>query len=218
LIITTGILFYSCKHENEVPAEVGYNYFPSNIGHWVLYQVDSIYYDDFSHQIKEYHFLLKEVVESSYLDNQNRLTQRIERYKKIDTLPFVLYDVWVSNLTSSTAEKVEENIRYIKLQFPIIDDQIWNGNAFNNLDELEYKYDNLSELYNVNGVNYDTTVTVLQKMENYLTQESNQVEVYAKNIGLIYKRFKDVKKYPNPEMDSIISGIDYTYKIISYGN
>ncbi|NTW33300.1 MAG: hypothetical protein HGB12_11880 [Bacteroidetes bacterium] len=218
VIFCTGLCFFSCKHEDVPPLDVGYEYFPSNTGHWVLYQVDSTYYDDYTHQVKEYHFFMKEIIESTYLDNENRPTQRIERYKQIDTLPFILQDVWYSNLTSSTAEKVEENIRYVKLQFPINEGEIWNGNVFNNLDELNYKYENVYELYTVNGVTYNPTVTVIQKMVNYLTEESNMTEVYAKNIGLIYKKFKDVKKYPAPGLDSIIGGVDYTYKIISYGN
>jgi hypothetical protein len=219
LICLAGILFYSCKHETIDPVDVGYGYYPSNIGHWVLYDVDSIYYDGFTHTVNKYKFKINEKVESTFYDNQNRLTQRLERYKQsTDSTNWFLKDVWVSNLTSTSAEKVEENVRFIKLVFPVNSSQIWNGNALNSQGEMDYEYDNIFQPFTVNGVTYDSTVTVIQNIDSNLIYVKYMVEVYAKNIGLIYRRFKDVEKQPDPQHDSITSGIDYTYRIISFGN
>ncbi len=219
LLCIAGFCLFSCKHETIAPNDVGYGYFPSNTGHWVLYEVDSTYYDGFTHTINKYHFKINEKNESTYLDNQNRPTQRIERYKKTtDTTDWFLKDVWAANLTPSTAEKVEENTRYVKLVFPIFDEQIWNGNALNILGAHDYKYNNVFKPYTVNGVTFDSTITVIQDIDSNNVWVKNKVEVFAKNIGLIYKRFKDVNKFPNLQHDSITSGIDYTYRIITYGN
>jgi hypothetical protein len=161
-------------------------------------------------------------LESTYLDGQGRPTQRIERYRQVDTLPFYLKDVWASTLTSSTAEKVEENVTFVKLIFPVVNGHTWNGNALNNINSIDpqpdYEFDNVNEPFTVDGVTFDSTVTVIQNIDSNLIFVKKQFEVYAKNAGLIYRRFRDVEKNPNPLHDTIVSGVDYSYKIISYGN
>jgi hypothetical protein len=222
IVAITFLLFISCKkHETEKPMDVGYGYFPTNIGHWVLYDVDSTFYDDYHYTHYHYHYTIKEYIESTFLDNQNRPTQRIERYKTIDTIPTYIANVWSANLTSSNAEKVEDNIRYVKLIFPIADGQTWNGNAFNTLGEQEYKYDNVFAPYTINGLSFDSTVTVLQDdivPDTNLIDVKIEKEIFAKNVGMIYKRYRNVH-YPNTAFSpDTISGVDYTYKIISFGN
>jgi hypothetical protein len=209
--------FASCKHETEPPVDLHNDYFPTNIGHWVTYEVDSTYYDDFNNSIEIYHYYIKELNESSFLDNQNRPTIRLERYKNVDSI-WHLSRVWTSNLTKTTAEKIEENIRFIKLIFPISDEQEWNGNAFNSLGEQNYKYTNIFQPFTVNGITFDSTVTVIQAKDSSGLTVNNQIEVFAKNVGLIYKYYKSVG-LDFPVFPTLIdSGKIYTYKIINYGN
>ena len=214
------LLLYSCKkHETLSPVDVGYSYYPSNVGHWIEYDVDSTYYDGFTHTVRNFQFKLNEKVESTFLDNQNRPTQRLERWvQKNDTLSWYLRNVWASNLTSSTAEKVEDNIRYVKLIFPIAEGQTWNGNAQNSLGSEDYTFNNTYQPYTVNAITYDSTITVIQNNDSNLIYVKYMVEVYAKNIGLIYKKYRDIQKQPNLQHDSIIGGVDYTYRIRSFGN
>ena len=219
VVVISFLVFFSCKHEKDSPRDVGYGYFPTNPGHWVLYAVDSTHYDSFAHTKTFYHYLIKELIESTFMDNQNRPTQRIERYETYDTLPTYLKDVWVSNLTSTSAEKVEENIRYVKLIFPVADGQTWNGNAYNTLGQQDYKYDNVFAPYSINGLSFDSTVTVIQDKDTNMVTVKDESEIYAKNVGMIYKKYRYVGKFPSPLYpDSVIGGVDYTYKIISFGN
>jgi hypothetical protein len=215
------IFFAACKNEDIAPMDMGYEYFPSNPGHWVVYDIDSTFYDDFNDTIINYHYQIKELVESTFLDNQNRITQRIERYKSTDSVNWHLVEVWSSNITSSTAEKIEENVRFVKLIFPIVDGKSWNGNAFNSLNGSnypDYEYDNIYDSYIVNGSNFDSTVKVIQNYENNAIQQYDQFEVYAKNIGLIYKKYKMININFNSEQSTpTYQGVDYTYKIVSYG-
>ena len=144
VVIASGI--FSCKKDGKVP-NMGYNYFPDKQGMYVVYDVDSFYYDDFNDVVDTTKFLLKEKIESIYTDNQGRPTIRLERYVKYyDTLvpyssmPWTLRDIWAENKTASTTEKVEENQRYIKLAFPVKEAQTWDGNAQNNLGADNYSY------------------------------------------------------------------------------
>jgi hypothetical protein len=216
LLLFFSFAIFSCKHETLKPVDLSNDYYPSNIGHWVTYKVDSTLYNDNDGSVTNYHYTIKEFIESKYLDIQNRPTLRIERFINTDS-SWRICDVWASNLTLTTAEKVEENIRFVKLIFPIVNGQVWNGNAFNSLEPQEYKYANVFHPYTVDGITFDSTVTIIQANDT-IQNTKYQLEVYAKNIGLIYKRYKDVKTDFPFHPDSIVKGTDYTYKIIDFGN
>ncbi|MEI6765235.1 MAG: hypothetical protein WCM76_06300 [Bacteroidota bacterium] len=210
-------IFAGCKKDSVLPpVDMGYRYFPVNVGHWVLYQVDSTNWNDFTGAVDTFQFQIKETVESEYLDNEGRPTARLERYKKMsDTSSWYLADVWVMNLTQSTAEKVEENIRFVKMIFPTKSGLVWNGNIYNTLGKQDYEYKQFNKPYIANNIQYDSTVTVLQANEITLISEDIANEVYARDIGMIYKKYRSIVKKPTGEIEK---GKDYTYTILSYGN
>ena len=203
LIFLSGIIISinSCKEEVvEPPINDDNLYFPSNIGHFIVYDVDTSYYDKAISEGKtaRNHYQIKEIVESDFTDGTGRNTQRIERYFKInDTLNWELKDVWYSNLTSDDAEKVEENQRYVKLRFPIVSQMHWNGNLYNILDQEEYRYTSINTPYTVNGIVFPNTVTVTQIDDFSVIHRNYAIEVYAKNVGMIYKKTIIVTKEPD---------------------
>jgi hypothetical protein len=133
-------MLHACSKDKEVvQVEIGYEYFPDEVGNFIIYQVDSIHYNDFTLSIDTFKFQIKEKISENFTDLSNRVTQRIERfYRKNETENWVLKDVWFSNKTNNSAEKVEENIRFVKLVFPLKKDNEWNGNRYNQLGEKTY--------------------------------------------------------------------------------
>lgn len=63
---------------------------------------------------------------------------------------------WASNKTVTAAEKVEENVRFVKLAFPVKDEQVWNGNAQNTLDGWNYSYQFFDRPRTVGGITFDS--------------------------------------------------------------
>lgn len=218
VVTTVGVLlFSSCKKEKVViTPEMGYNYFPFHVGHWVTYKVDSIHYNDFTTKSDTSHFLVKEYYESMFNDLSGRPTIRIERHRKDnDTTNWYIKDVWYANCNAFAAEKIEENVRFVKLIFAVEKEKKWNGNVYNTLVSQTYNYKNVDEAYNINNLMFDSTLTVMQKDVQTLISSDYQKEVFARNIGLIYKKFVQLKR----KIDgTIISGTDYTYTIVSWGN
>ncbi len=147
--------FVSCKRQVIPPddVELGKEYFPLTIGHSVEYDVDSIKYNDFNKTIDSFHYELKDVIQGEFLDNEGRKSFTVNRFKRQDdTYP------WVENLTyyiTETAfniEVIEDNLRIIKMVFPVKTNTKWNGNIFlptTLIPELkwlsgwEYKYVNI---------------------------------------------------------------------------
>ena len=76
--------------------------------------------------------------------------------------------------------------------FPIHNQQYWDGNAFNTENKWEYSYDDIHQPYSVGGVSFDSTVTVFQRDELNSIKYEVASEVYAANIGMIYKTYTNL--------------------------
>lgn len=214
----------NCKKKDTNIPDVGYGYFPTTQKQYIIYQVDSAYYDTFNTEIDSFSYQVKEVIESEILDNAGRKTLRLERYyRKNANSAWQIKDVWVANKTNKNVEKTEENLKFIKLVFPVKEGTKWNGNIYNTLGAQEYKYKDLNKRMSMSGYDFDSTVTVLQIADSSLIEKKFQYEIFAKNIGMIYKKFVDVKDQ-SYEIDFSLTfnqridiGVDYSYKIIEYG-
>jgi len=220
----------ACKKDEDVsPPDVGYEYFPDVVGHYVIYEGDSITYkDDLQEDPDTFRFLTKELIESVYTDNEGRPTLRIQRFTKWynDTIPYeqmqwIHTDIWSANRTSTTAERVEENIRYVKLSFPVKENSSWNGNAFNFLEAWEYEYDEVDEQETINSNSFDSVATVIQSNVENLVDKKYAIEKYAKNVGLVYKEYMVLKKQPRDSTDfppyNDTSGVWFRLKVRSWG-
>jgi len=215
----------SCKKQTEsISVDLGYEYFPNTIGNYVIYQVDSLYYNDFTSTIDTFNFQMKEKITENFNDLSQRVTQRIERfYRKNESDDWLLKDVWFANRTANSAEKVEENIRFVKIIFPLKLNNIWNGNRFNNLGEQNYSLSKLHEKFNLDNLKFDSIVYITQENDSNLIEKKIAYEVYAKHIGLVYKKQinifdkNSVINYTLPLDLRANSGFSVIYKAIKYG-
>jgi hypothetical protein len=216
-----------CKKDKSVHSDAGYGYFPTTVGHFVIYDVDSTIYNAFNHDTVYYRYQLKELIESEFQDNEGRVSQRVERYVRsynptipYDSLPWTLKNVWYVTRTSQHAELVTGNIRYVRLIFPVIDQAAWNGNAQNTQGDWEYQYQGVHLPFNGGNVHSDSSATVIEKDETDLLNRRYYKEVYAKNIGLVLRQIIDVydtKITPVPVIHRIKGGVIYMAVVHSYG-
>ncbi len=204
LVLITGMVsFFACKKdESTTTVDLGYNYFPLNIGSEKIFQVDSIGWlgftfnpQDSTVEIDTVSYQVKEIVESFFTDNSGRNTARIVRYRRADSShPWEIYKISSANLTATTGETFEDNTRYIKLVFPVKENETWHGNAFNSKDSSvvwEYSYENVNEPSSINSLSFDSTLTVLQYEEDNCVNYRNYTEKYAAGVGLYSKEYRD---------------------------
>ena len=215
--ILISTLFFSCKKDkNTATPNFNYNYANLKVGKYVIYNVDSITFNDFTGTVDTSKFQIKEVLASNYTDLEGDNAFKIIRYKKdIDSLTWVLTDVWDCKITTRTYEKVVENVRYIKMIFPIRLNQTWNGNSKNNLGNLTYEFTSVHQPEVIGGNALDSVSTVLQNDNINLVQEEYAEEKFAANIGLVYK--KNISKIRS-DLSSPWSGYDVTMTLLTYGN
>lgn len=182
------------------PTKLYTEYFPDNVGNWVEYEARSIVHTAFGSDTTYY--FLKEIYTEEFIDNSGNRALRLERLWKTNFSDnYVIKDVWYANRTDLRAEKVEENIRFFKLMFPITKGKKWNGNAFNTLDKWDYSYDSVHVFKHFNGLNFDSTVTVNQINNINPFQRQVAFEIYANHIGLIRKSYININNNVGDELE-----------------
>lgn len=212
----------ACHKENIVPADVEFSadkqYFPLENGKSLIYKVTEITIDKPSDYYDTIVYYLRERTDIPFIDNEGDTAYRIERFKSQTTSNWTISDAWEAKLTTYTAEKVEENQRFIKIKFPLAIGKYWNGNLKNELDDKDCTITSLSSKYKNENIQLDSCLSITR--DSSVTQISKQydVETYARNIGLVYKEITDINSqeviYGVPIENRIYRGTIYRQELI----
>lgn len=223
------LLLVSCKKKKEEEASVlGLDYYPTTLGRFVEYDVDSTIYNDLPADTIFYKYRIKEKLTENFTDNQGKPAIRLERYikkfnpaKSYDSIPYAIKEVWMVNADSKSIQVVESNIRFTKIIFPVSLNSSWNGNANNNLGESIYTYFYIDKSEAINGKSLSSVLAVKQKDDKTLISKQYNIEKYAKGIGLVYKEIQDI--YSNGVVSGVAienrieKGLIYKQTLIRYG-
>ena len=224
LLLVATFTFVSCHKENEKPADIEFaadkQYFPLETNKSLIYKVTEITIDKPSDYYDTAIYFLRERTDIPFIDNEGDTAYRIERYKSpTQNYNWTISDVWESKITTYTAEKVEENQRFIKLKFPLAIGKYWNGNLKNDLDDKDCTITSLSATYNNESIHLDSCLSITR--DSSVTQISKQydVEIYARGIGLVYKEITDINSqeviYGVPIENRIHRGTIYRQELIT---
>jgi hypothetical protein len=158
----------------------------------------------------------------------------IDRYFKRDTsdLQWKRLNTWTAANQGNQATRTEENLKFVKLQFPVTEKLRWDGNRFFDQNQTIIvanqamriypgwvsKVENLAAKVTVNGKEYtackinvaDGTSTIGVR---YFT------EYYVKNIGLVKREMTildgDNTRPNDPWVDKAKAGFVHTLELIS---
>ena len=205
-LLTIFVVMLSCKNETEeLNLDYGYEYFPIEVNRSVTYQVDTTFYDDFADTVYTVTSQVKEViVAEDSTDLEGRPQVRIERYERADantSWENIIPRVWYAVRSEMEAERIEENLRFLKLIFPVQNDRKWAGNAYIDtnderwayLDDWQYTYTEVGVAQTINGQSFDKTATVIQNDYCNLQQRLYGKEIYAEGVGLVYKELMNLQ-------------------------
>ena len=184
------------------------SYINFTTGKYIDYQLDSaIYYNDGATIIESTN-IIREEIGRKFIDDAGNESYEILRYiYQADINQWSLTDVWAYKITSRSIDKIEENLRTINIAYPINPLSLWDGTSYiettqkipytDRVAEIiqKYKgwnffYENINKTFKVDETTYDNTITVIQvdnENEKNKIERRYSKEVYAKNIGLIYK-------------------------------
>ena len=235
IVFLALFVLVSCKkNAPEDPPDVGYDYAPTTLGKYVIYDVDSTVFDDFKMDTTYFKYRIKEKLEEDLIDNEGRPAIKLVRYIKLfnplvsyDNIAWTIKDVWMFTKTKTTLEVVEEDVRFTKLIFPVKEDASWNGNAHNTIGDWEYVYNYINRKEVINGTMFDNVLYVEQKDDNSKNAIRRQyfIEKYTKGVGLVHREIKDL--YSNtikvlngavvPVEQRIEKGVIYKQTYVTHG-
>jgi hypothetical protein len=206
LLALISLAFVCCKKKEspELPVYY-YSYYPVEVGNWISYEVMQIEHTNLGSDTLTY--LLKEKITEEFIDDAGDQSYRIERlWKFTQDESYSVKDIWYTTVYATRADKIEENVRFTKLIFPINMDKRWNGNAFNTLEKWDYKYDSLHLAKTINGLQFDSTIQVNQSNVINPFQQKVASEIYANHVGLVHKSYKNIDNGIGRELYMTVSG------------
>jgi hypothetical protein len=210
LTVGSGLFFASCEKETSGYEDMtnGKEFMPLEIGRYILYDVDSVIWDDFLRAEIHHHSQQRYEVVDTFRDDANRLSYVINVLSRPSAqFPFKPDNVIHVTPTETTMEYKQRNINFIKLIFPVENGRAWDGNAkiplgdadyeeYNN-PKWKYEYSKLGESFDPGNNFYQNSVTV-----NHIDDQLNDPdvdttayayknysqEVYAYNVGMVYRQ------------------------------
>jgi hypothetical protein len=230
IICACLFLSASCTKKRLAPEDIslGLEYYPTTLGKYVIYDVDSCIYVQIPKDTFVYRYRIKEKLGEQFTDNLGQPTIKIERFIKkynpsvpYDSMPWTPKEVWMVNATNRSIQVSERDLRYTKLIFPVQQYAKWNGNAFNSMGEWMYSYESIDKPEQINQLQLQDVLHVKQR--DFYTQIAylKHFEKYAKGIGLVYREIIDV--YSNAVVSGVLTqdrieyGLVYRQSIVSYG-
>ena len=162
------------------------------------------------------------MVGPAYTDVTGQAAHSIRRYRRMtESQPWQADSLWSARVTANEAIRTENGRDLIKLVFPVHDQLRWNGNRRNAAGEDEYEIRNNGQPFRVLDKPFDQTVTVVAQDDSTLLGQDKRVEVYARQVGLIYKeRLQLVYCSSTPACvgkTQIAYGLRQRYRIRQYG-
>jgi hypothetical protein len=215
ILIAILLVFVACK-KDETNIDKQTEYFGLIEGLFVEYQVTYMFHDSLLQKHDTINYQFKTLIGDTIVDNVGRIAREFHRFqRKNSSLPWEETDIWTSIIVDGRAELVEENQRKVKLVFKPTLEKVWNINAFNNLGKVEAFYSSIDESKTINNLTFEKTLTVEEEDFTTLIETRRKYEVYAKDVGMISKTFKDLEfKFGSSKP---IKGEEYYFNVINYG-
>lgn len=207
VVACLGLLLDACKDNVEdYNIDFRYSYYPVDSGHYLVYDVDSIFSYNSNFEKDTVSYQMMEVVGDTFYDGSNELNYELNIYRRPNSNSQWTYDrKWYVKKTNINIQKSEDDIRFVKVVFPPANDMTWNGNIYvptsepyRDFKDWEYRYDKVDEPYQINGFNFDSSVTVVCVNDSTFVSKHLRKEVYAKHVGLVFEEFQ-IKQKQFPE-------------------
>ncbi len=208
-------MFLSCEEDKDVVSIfLGKQYFPVNLNAEWVYQIDSIHYDDFSQTIDTFSFHRKLQVVEVTEDLEKRTAFRLAVLERADDSSLWKQKRFIRwTVTDRRIEQLKNNLITIPMIFPVVENDEWDANALNSDQEQSFQFRSLHQRANVEGISYDSVLTISQFEEENKIERINVSERYATNVGMIAR--DDLRL--NTELNGEIrNGHDVKYRLISY--
>lgn len=207
LIFGVWILTSTACTKNETEQlddiQMGYNYFPVQIGNEWVYQTDSIIYSlQALVQIDSSRSFIREVVVDTFRDAVDQLIYRLNVFYAKDTS--LGWDLINSSFIESNKLhliKKENGLSFVRLVFPVLTNKAWDGNSMiqakTNIvikgelleayDDWYYRYKYIDKSEFIGVKSFDKVCKVLEVDNEDIISKRYSEARYARDVGMVYR-------------------------------
>ncbi len=205
-----------CK-KNNIEIDIGYDYVPIETGMTHVYQVRDIFHDEALVPANDTNYYqIKTVIGDFLINDANDTVYEFRRFFRTDdSQPWIIQDLWTIENTDNRILLVEENRKLIDFVFPPSLNQIWDANAFNNLEAKTSRFTRVNATFNMNDFSFDSACVVSHQNFSSFVDYNQEYDVFAKGVGKVYSQLKELT-IDNFDTLDIKKGIEIEYKLISY--
>jgi hypothetical protein len=196
----------ACNERNIEPIDLdyGYEYYPVRIGASWTYAIDSLIFDpglSGTDTLRTQSFI-REVVVDTMVSGMGTTQFRVEQsWRATDSSDWQIVKVLSLEREEQRAIRTEDNLRYVKLTFPVETGNSWDGNAFFDPEtnivvageqiaffkNWSYQILSFDEVIQLGDLSLENVVSVQNADDENLIERRYALEQYAKNIGLVYR-------------------------------
>jgi hypothetical protein len=222
-LLVSLLCFGGCHPDATLTSEPLEHYLPLETGKYIIYRVDSTVFTQFGRQQELHSYLVKCQIDSSIIDNLGRTSYRVLRTIRdtLGTTPWKNTGSFFITPGSTQIEWIEDNLRQIKLQYPILATTTWKGNRFlstnplnppydfsndDNMPSWDFEYAGSPATFQFRDQVYSEVLTTKQIDRSFNVPitlpgsyafKNFALERFAKNIGLVYKEWECWEYQPN---------------------
>lgn len=181
------VLLLSCQQADVAVSDPGTDYLPLETGRYIMYDVTEQRYSLTAAPVLTT-YQLKETIGAVYVDVTGLPAYRIQRYRRANTQATWQPDsLWTARNSAQAAIRTENGADFVKLVYPLAERNEWNGNAYNQFQKDIYMLRQVRKPYTIGTQTFAETATVVQHSDSNLVAQDKRIEVYAKQVGLIYR-------------------------------
>lgn len=205
---------YGCKKNEVVPnLDHSSKYQPLAIGHTWIYQVDSIYFHGNGSQKPDtFHFLQRNIIASSFTNEQSELSYKLTRSVKKDSFSDWIFQRNYS-LTKTDIDLLQtfEDETTIEFTVPFVLLREWDCNQFNNRNSVGCYFEEVHTPMDIGSQYFDSTSTAYFEQEKNIVNSFFKRKTYAANVGLVLQYVEGINN-----LDSDPIGTKYTLTLLSF--
>ena len=211
-LFLTSMIIVSCNNDDNAETEIdlGYDFYPIEIGYEWTYNVTAIELTISSDDTTYYQ--VKEIVDTTYTIGEESGYILHRMYRKDSTSAWVNDSVWSIQKNEFGVVKQENGYRYQKIEFPTELGKIWNGNKWNPFSQANYEIITLDSSLSISGTTYTNVMKIDEGTSVNLIEDKERYTLYARDIGPI----KIVRKILEQQPGEKQLGTVRTYSLIEY--
>ena len=212
-IFVLQVLFFcwSCGETGQLVYPSKASFYPTKKDKFIIYSYEEFNHDAFNSSTDTTTYWIKETIETPFIDQEKDSSYQLRiDYSYDEGLNWEFQYYAVIKVDNYSLERSDLDVKRIKLSFPVKDNKSWDVNMLNSQETQYGFYQNTDGLYRIKDSLFSETVIVNLGDQEDIIFTIFEEEVYARGIGLILRKFRDIETQPGKYKD----GIEYTKTII----